>query len=83
MARHLVTGCAGVIGSHLTEKLIETFAPNGDLFRGLVSFEEGLRRTTEWYKQQYAEVAGLIPLTPQKCASLAWFFDALRSFRGV
>ncbi|MBV8114425.1 MAG: SDR family oxidoreductase [Silvibacterium sp.] len=43
MARYLVTGCAGFIGSHLTEKLVETFAPNGDVIRGLDNFETGKR----------------------------------------
>jgi nucleoside-diphosphate-sugar epimerase len=41
MARYLVTGCAGFIGSHLTEKLVETLAPNGDVIRGLDNFETG------------------------------------------
>lgn len=41
MARYLVTGCAGFIGSHLTEKLVETFAANGDAIRGLDNFETG------------------------------------------
>jgi nucleoside-diphosphate-sugar epimerase len=43
MARYLVTGCAGFIGSHLTEKLVETFAPSGDIIRGLDNFETGKR----------------------------------------
>jgi len=41
MARYLVTGCAGFIGSNLAEKLVGTFAPNGDVIRGLDNFETG------------------------------------------
>ena len=43
MARYLVTGCAGFIGSHLTEKLVETLGLNGDVIRGLDNFETGKR----------------------------------------
>ncbi|MBV8631785.1 MAG: SDR family oxidoreductase [Silvibacterium sp.] len=43
MARYLVTGCAGFIGSHLTEKLLETLGANGDVIRGLDNFETGKR----------------------------------------
>jgi nucleoside-diphosphate-sugar epimerase len=41
MARYLVTGCAGFIGSSLTEKLVETLGPGGDVIRGLDNFETG------------------------------------------
>ena len=43
MARYLVTGCAGFIGSSLTEKLVETFVPQGHVIRGLDNFETGRR----------------------------------------
>ena len=43
MARYLVTGCAGFIGSHLTEKLVKTLGSNGDSIRGLDNFETGRR----------------------------------------
>jgi len=43
MARYLVTGCAGFIGSHLTENLVETLGANGDIVRGLDNFETGKR----------------------------------------
>jgi nucleoside-diphosphate-sugar epimerase len=42
MARYLVTGCAGFIGSSLCETLItETLAQSGDTVRGLDNFETG------------------------------------------
>ncbi len=42
MARYLVTGCAGFIGSSLCETLItETLAQQGDTVRGLDNFETG------------------------------------------
>jgi nucleoside-diphosphate-sugar epimerase len=47
MARYLVTGCAGFIGSHLTEKLVETFVSSGDLVRGLDNFETGKRENLD------------------------------------
>ncbi len=43
MARYLVTGCAGFIGSHLTQELVRTLAPNGHQIRGLDNFETGRR----------------------------------------
>jgi len=43
MARYLVTGCAGFIGSSLTEKLVETLVPQGHVIRGLDNFETGRR----------------------------------------
>ena len=43
MVRYLVTGCAGFIGSHLTENLVETLGANGDIVRGLDNFETGKR----------------------------------------
>lgn len=41
MARYLVTGCAGFIGSSLVEKLVESLGPDGDVIRGLDNFETG------------------------------------------
>ena len=52
MARYLVTGCAGFIGSHLTEKLVETFAPNGDVIRGLDNFETGNRENLATFRDR-------------------------------
>ena len=52
MARYLVTGCAGFIGSHLTEKLVETLAPNGDVIRGLDNFETGNRENLATFRDR-------------------------------
>jgi nucleoside-diphosphate-sugar epimerase len=43
MARYLVTGCAGFIGSALTEELVETLGTQGNAVRGLDNFETGKR----------------------------------------
>lgn len=43
MARYLVTGCAGFIGSWITETLLEKLATTGDQVRGLDNFETGKR----------------------------------------
>ena len=87
MARYLVIGCAGFLGSWISQALVErgetvrgfdNFEPGrkqnlaeildriefveGDLrdafgYKPLVGFEEGLRRTVKWYKQQMKEAA--------------------------
>jgi len=49
MARYLVTGCAGFIGSHLTEKLVRTLGANGDSIRGLDNFETGKRENLDTF----------------------------------
>jgi len=51
MSRYLVTGCAGFIGSSLTEKLVETLAP-GDTVRGLDNFESGKRENISGFRSQ-------------------------------
>ncbi len=49
MSRYLVTGCAGFIGSSLTEKLVESLAP-GDTVRGLDNFETGKRENISGFR---------------------------------
>ena len=49
MARYLVTGCAGFIGSHLTEKLVKTLGSKGDSIRGLDNFETGKRENLDTF----------------------------------
>jgi len=49
MARYLVTGCAGFIGSHLTERLVKTLGRNGDSIRGLDNFETGKRENLDTF----------------------------------
>jgi UDP-glucose 4-epimerase len=52
MARYLVTGCAGFIGSSLTEALVETFVPRGDTVRGLDNFETGKRENLSTFRDR-------------------------------
>jgi UDP-glucose 4-epimerase len=52
MARYLVTGCAGFIGSSLTEALVETLVPQGDTVRGLDNFETGKRENLSTFRDR-------------------------------
>jgi nucleoside-diphosphate-sugar epimerase len=52
MARYLVTGCAGFIGSSLTQTLTETLALRGDTIRGLDNFETGLRENLSAFRDR-------------------------------
>ncbi|WP_446744336.1 SDR family oxidoreductase [Silvibacterium acidisoli] len=52
MARYLVTGCAGFIGSWIIETLLEKLAGTGDTVRGLDNFETGKR-------ENFAHLEGL------------------------
>src|SRR5271170_4180347 len=48
MARYLVTGCAGFIGSSLTEALVN----RGDTVRGLENFETGRRENLSTFRER-------------------------------
>ena len=52
MARYLVTGCAGFIGSSLTEALAETLVPRGDTVRGLDNFETSKRENLSTFRDR-------------------------------
>jgi len=52
MARYLITGCAGFIGSSLTEALAETLVPRGDTIRGLDNFETGKRENLSTFRDR-------------------------------
>jgi nucleoside-diphosphate-sugar epimerase len=52
MARYLVTGCAGFIGSSLTEALTQTVASRGDTIRGLDNFETGKRENLSTFRDR-------------------------------
>ncbi|MGA7314578.1 MAG: NAD-dependent epimerase/dehydratase family protein, partial [Silvibacterium sp.] len=52
MARYLVTGCAGFIGSSLTEALVKTFVPRGGTVRGLDNFETGKRENLSTFRDR-------------------------------
>lgn len=52
MARYLVTGCAGFIGSSLTEKLVATLSPRGDVIQGLDNFETGKRENLAQFRDR-------------------------------
>jgi len=52
MARYLVTGCAGFIGSSLTEKLVESAGPQGGVVRGLDNFETGRRENLSGFRDR-------------------------------
>jgi len=51
-----VTGCADFIGDIRDPLTDITAAREAIGCEVAVRFEEGLRRTVEWYRQQYAEV---------------------------